>query len=122
MDIRELALKCAALADDKKGENIRILDMRDVSGITDYFVMVSGNSDPHVRAVAGEIERGLREEADSKPHQVEKASHSWIVLDYFSIIVHVMREDVRERFDLEGLWGDAKRVEFEPAPNPAASK
>ena len=116
-----MALKCAALADDKKGDNIRVLDVREVSGLTDYFVMVSGNSDPHVRAVAEEIERGLREEHSEKPHQVEKASQSWIVLDFFDVIVHVMREDLREKYDLEGLWGDAKKVPFEPAGNPAAS-
>ncbi len=121
MEIRELVLKCAGFADDKKAENITILDMREVSSITDYFVIASGNSDPQVRAIADEIERGMREECETKVHLMEKASHAWIVLDYFDFIVHVMRRDVRDKFDLEGLWGDAKRIKFEPEQNPSVS-
>lgn len=108
----ELALKCSQLADARKGENIVILDMRDVSSIADYFVIVSATSDPHLRAVADDIRDRAKEETGAAPKAIDGGMNAgWIVLDYFDVIVHVMREDTRETFDLESLWGDAPRVD-----------
>ena len=111
MDSRKLALLCRELADNKKGEDIVILDVREVSSVTDYFVIASGTSQPHLRAIVDEIRDKLRDEHDLRPKAVDGALHTdWVVLDYFDVIVHVMRSDVRERYDLETLWGDAPRV------------
>jgi ribosome-associated protein len=111
MDSRKLALLCRELADNKKAENIVILDVRDLSSVTDYFVIASGTSEPHLRAIIDEISDGLREEQGIRPRAVDGTLQAaWIVLDYFDVIVHVMRQDVRERYDLETLWGDAARV------------
>jgi ribosome-associated protein len=111
MDSRKLALLCREFADNKKAENIVVLDVREVSSVTDYFVIASGTSEPHLRAILDEITDKLREEHRIRPHAVDGTTHTaWVVLDYFDVIVHVMRADVRERYDLEGLWDDAPRV------------
>jgi ribosome-associated protein len=111
MDSKRLALLCREYADDKKAEDIVILDVRDVSSVTDYFVIASGTSEPHLRAVVEEITDQLRERHEVRPRAVDGTLQAaWIVLDYFDVIVHVMRRDVRERYDLESLWGDAPRI------------
>ena len=111
MDSRKLALLCRELADNKKAEDIVILDVREVSSVTDYFVIASGTSEPHLRAIVDEITDKLKEDQDVRPKAIDGTLHTaWIVLDYFDVIVHVMRTDVRNRYDLETLWGDAPRV------------
>jgi ribosome-associated protein len=111
MDSRKLALLCREFADNKKAENIVILDVRKISSVTDYFVIASGSSEPHLRAIVEEITDQLRQEHGVRPNAVDGTVHgAWVVLDFFDVIVHIMRQDVRERYDLEGLWGDAKAV------------
>jgi ribosome-associated protein len=111
MDSRKLALLCRDLADNRKAEDIAILDVRELSSVTDYFVIASGTSEPHLRAIVDEISEKLRDEHQVRPRAMDGTFQTaWIVLDYFDVIVHVMRADVRERYDLETLWGDAPRV------------
>jgi len=111
MDSRKLALLCRELADSKKAEDIVVLDVRKLSSVTDYFVIASGLSEPHLRAITDEIMDRLRGEHDLRPRAVDGTVRAaWLVLDYFDVIVHVMRTDLRERYDLEGLWGDARQV------------
>ena len=111
MDSKKLALLCRELADNRKAENIVILDLRELSSVTDYFVICTGNSEPHLRAIVDEITDQLREEHAVRPRAMDGTLQTaWIVLDFFDVIVHVMRGDAREHYDLEGLWGDAPRV------------
>jgi ribosome-associated protein len=111
MDSRKLALLCRTFAGDKKAEDIVILDVRELSSVTDYFVIASGSSEPHLRAIVEEITDRLRAEHRLRPRAVDGTLQTaWVVLDYFDVIVHVMRQEVRERYDLETLWGDAPRV------------
>jgi ribosome-associated protein len=111
MDSKKLAQLCREFADNKKAENILILDVRKLSSVTDYFVIASGTSEPHLRAIVEEITSQLREEHGVRPRALDGSVHgAWVVLDFFDVIVHVMRADVRERYDLESLWGDAARV------------
>ncbi len=112
MDSKELALRCLKLADNKKAETIVLLDVRKLSSVTDYFLIATGTSLPHLRAIVDEIEDGMKQDSGLRPRTREGgAGETWIVLDYFDVIVHVMRGDIRERFDLEGLWRDAPRIE-----------
>ena len=111
MDSRKLALRCRELAEEKKAENIVILDVRKVSSVTDYFVIATGTSEPHLRAIVDEVSDKLREQNRLHPRATDGAIRTnWVVLDYFDVLVHVMRADVRENYDLESLWGDAPRV------------
>ena len=119
MDSRKLALLCRELADDKKAEDIVILDLRELSSVTDYFVIASGTSEPHLRAIVEAITDKLREDYNVRPKAIDGTFQTaWVVLDYFDVIVHVMRADVRERYDLETLWGDAPRVKLRKAKAP----
>ena len=111
MDSKTLALRCVELADNKKGENIVVLDVSAVSSVTDYFVIVTGTSEPHLRAVTNEITDTLKIESGVSPRAHDGSPQgAWVVLDYFDVIVHVMRADVRQRYDLESLWGDVPRL------------
>ena len=111
MDSRKFALICREYADRRKAEDIVVLDVRKISSITDYFVIATGTSEPHLRAIADEIQDKLREEHGLRPRAVDGTLQTaWLVLDYFDVIVHVMRADVRKLYDLETLWGDAARV------------
>ena len=111
MDSRKLALLCRELADNRKAENIVILDVRKISSITDYFVICTGTSEPHLRAIVNEIQENLEEDHQLNPRGMDGSINtSWVVMDYFDVIVHVMRADVRELYNLEDLWGDAPQV------------
>lgn len=111
MDSRKLALLCRELAENRKAEDVVILDLRKISTITDYFVLCTGTSEPHLRAIVEEITDELEREHQLAPRGTDgRINTSWVVLDYFDVIVHVMRGDVRELYNLEDLWGDAPRV------------
>jgi len=111
MDSKKLAVACREFADNKKAENIVVLDVHEISSITDYFVIASGTSEPHLRAISDEITEKLREEYELRPRAVDGTLQGgWLVLDFFDVIVHLMRTDVRAHYDLEGLWGDAPQL------------
>jgi ribosome-associated protein len=111
MESKQLALLCRELADNKKAENIVVLDVRKVSSVTDYFVIASGASQPHLRAIVEEISAKLRDDHDLRPSRSEgSAGGHWVVLDYFDVIVHIMHTETRQHYDLESLWGDAKKL------------
>ena len=121
MDSKKLALLCRDLADNRKAENIVVLDVHVLSSVTDYFVVASGTSEPHLRAITDEITSKLRDEHGLRPRAVDGTLQTaWIVLDYFDVIVHVMRADVRQRYDLESLWGDAPQVKVRKKAAPRA--
>ena len=123
MDSKKLALVCRELADNRKAENIAVLDVREVSSITDYFVIATGTSEPHLRAIVDEITETLREKHDLKPMSLDGTFQTaWIVLDYFDVIVHVMRTDVREHYKLEDLWGDVPRIKTKAPRKPRAKR
>jgi ribosome-associated protein len=111
MESKKLAQLCRELADNKKAENIVVLDVAKLSSVTDYFVVASGTSEPHLRAIVGEITDKLRDEHGIRPNAIEGGKQAgWVVLDFFDVIVHIMRSDVRTQYDLEGLWNDAARL------------
>ena len=118
MDSLKLALLCHELADNKKAEKTVILDVRKISSVTDFFVLISGSSEPHIRAIISEIRGSLAEDHGLRPASVDgEHPTAWQVLDYFDVIIHVMKPDVRERYDIEGLWGDARRIDPKNPPS-----
>ena len=111
MDSKKLAMLCRELADNKKAENIVVLDVHEISSITDYFVIASGTSEPHLRAISDEMTDKLRQDHQIRPRAVDGTLQAgWLVLDFFDVIVHLMRKEVRDHYDLEGLWGDAPHL------------
>ena len=111
MTSRQLAQWCAWCADNRKAENIVILDVSKLSSVTDFFVIAGGSSEPHLRAIGNEITTRLRDDFEVRPNAVDGSTQtSWMALDYFDVIVHIMKPEARELYDLEGLWRDAPRV------------
>jgi ribosome-associated protein len=98
-------------ASEKKAQNLIVLDVRDLTSIADVFMICSGRSNRQVNAIADAIIARLKKHK-IKPLSVEGTGEGhWILLDYGHVIIHVFYEPVREFFDLEGLWADAKRIE-----------
>jgi len=113
-DSQEQALACARAAIDKNAESVKILDLTEISGFTDYFVICSGTSDRQVQAIADSVQKALKE-AGRKALSVEGYSEGrWVLLDFGDIVVHVFLDALREYYDLESLWEDAPRVTIPP--------
>ena len=109
----ELAKKCRELAENKKALHPVVLDLREVGGPADYFLVVSGDSEPHLKAISGEIEKGVKQSLQRRPFRVSGNSASqWTILDYGDVLVHVMHSGRRNFYRLEDLWGDAPRIEL----------
>ena len=110
-EAEELAAFCATVADERKAENIVLLKLSDISTVTDYFILCTANSEPHLRAVSDRIVRDAREKLGVKPRKVDgKPESHWIVIDYTNVLIHVMTAETRELYQLESLWGDAPTV------------
>ena len=97
---------------DKKASDIVVLDLQGAGAFTDYFLLCSAQSTRQVKAIVDEIEEQLRA-MQSKPSHVEGYQHAeWVLMDCFNFVVHVFTRDTRRFYDLERLWGNAKRLEF----------
>ena len=111
MQSKERAQKCAELALDKKAFNVRVLDVRKISSLTDFLVLASGSSDRQVKAAAESIHLGLKKEYDTMPIGIEGLSEGrWVLIDYGDVMIHVFHEPVRLFYDLDGLWCDAEEI------------
>lgn len=109
-----IARRAAALAAELKATDIVVLDLRGVTDMTDFFVIASGTSDTHVRAVAEHIQEGLKADGVST-HLTEGLTQGrWALLDYTDCVVHVFHPALRQFYQLERLWGDAKPVHLDP--------
>lgn len=106
-----LAKLCREAALDKKAADVVLLDVRGITTVADYFLICSGNSEPQLKAIADEITRRLRNDRGIRPKGRDGVPASrWIVMDCGDVLVHVFHPEVRQRYALEQLWGDAKRV------------
>lgn len=110
-------LLIAAIVDaieDIKGEDIRILDLRDIeNAVCKYFIVCSGGSNTQVNALAGSVQKKVSKSHREKPFQVEGTETAeWVLLDYIDIVVHIFQKSVRDYYDIESLWGDAKLTEI----------
>lgn len=109
-----LARLCAEGALDKKAEDVVILDMREISSFTDFFVIATGSSEPQLKAIAGSIREKVREATGQRPAAEDGFPVSqWVVIDYGSVIVHIFHKEKRSLYGLEDLWNDARRIEVE---------
>lgn len=99
--------RAAALAADRKGVDMLVMDLRGISNATDYFLLVSGTSDTHVRSVAEHIIEELKKEGVRPSHVEGLRSGRWVLIDYIDFVVHVFHPAARDFYQLEALWGDA---------------
>jgi ribosome-associated protein len=106
-DSLTLAKNIATLIAQKKGENIQLFDLRGLSPITDYFVIATGLSDIHIKTLANHII-----DSESPRHVEGLGAASWVLIDFFDVIVHIFSADARAFYGLERLWGDAPKIEI----------
>ncbi len=107
MDTKEFAKNIADLILSKKGYNIKILDLQNLTPISDYFVLASADSHIQVKAIADEIDDKLRKVGIKCHFKEGYNTANWILLDYFDVVVHIFKVEAREFYNLEKLWGDA---------------
>lgn len=111
----QLAYAIAAAADDRKGSNITIFQVGDVSYLADYFVLVTGFSTVQVRAIARSIEQTLEADWQRRPLRTEgQTDGNWVLQDYGDVIVHIFLPEEREFYNLDAFWGHAKHVSYQP--------
>ena len=109
---------CEEIAYERKAENIIRLDLKEYSAVSDYFLLCTATSTPHVGALAERIRRGVLEKMNIKPYRMDGSAEScWMIVDYGNVMVHIMTEEKREEYQLETLWNDVpaedavKRIE-----------
>ncbi len=112
MDSKLFAEKIADLIFNKKGYDVRIIDLRSLTTFSDFFVICSADSDTQVKAIADEIDKSLRDEGIKCWHKEGYMALSWVLLDYVDVVVHVFKKDAREFYNIEKLWGDAPSIEI----------
>jgi ribosome-associated protein len=113
METLEKAQACAQFSDEKKAKDIVVLELMGLTDIADYFVLASGTSERHVKTIAEAVETGMKG-IDVKPFSLEGYDEGrWVIIDYQNVIVHVFIESLRELYDLESLWIEAKRYKFD---------
>jgi len=115
--LKSKVLKIVELAQDKKAVDITALDLRKTANFCDFFVILTGTSATHIKSIADGINEGLRKEGVRTHHAEGYRESKWVVLDYFSVIVHIFDEETRLFYDLEHLWSDARRLKLNKKVN-----
>ena len=111
MNSKDLANSITELIFNKKGYDVKILELRDITSIADYFVICSADSDTQVKAIADEVDKKLRDEGIKSWHTEGYRSLNWVLIDFVDVVVHVFKKESREYYNLEKLWGDAPVVD-----------
>ena len=105
---KNLAYKIADLALEKKAKQIIVMDLNGMTGIADFFVLMTGDSDTQIKAIADHLIKELKGQDIKVYHKEGYTSLRWVLLDYVDVVVHVFKPETREFYGLERLWGDAK--------------
>lgn len=106
----ELATEAVKILDDKKALNLKMIGIKDISILADYFVLATGTSNTHVKSLADEVEFKLKQLGVNPEHVEGYRSNSWVILDYGSVIVHVFTAESRQFYDLDRLWQDGEAI------------
>ena len=113
MNSKQLSRFIAEVSLEKKAEDVVIMDLKNLTSITDYFVICSGDSDMQVRAISDHIKEKLAQENIKIWHVEGYRSMNWILMDLVDVVIHIFKPEVREFYALEKLWGDAKMTKVE---------
>ncbi len=112
MDSKIFSKKIAEMIFNKKGHDVVLINLKDIASFADFFIICSADSDVQVKAIADEIDKSLRDEGIKCWHREGYSALSWVLLDYVDVVVHVFKNDAREFYSLEKLWGDAPQEKF----------
>jgi ribosome-associated protein len=109
----ELARRIARIVDEKKGEEILCLDVRDLVGYTDYMLIATARNERQAKAIHDEVRQRLKDELGRLPERIEGETEArWVLADYLDCVLHVFVPELRDRYRLERLWGEAERLEL----------
>lgn len=111
MDAKSIVKEAVKAIDSKKGENIQVIGITDLTILADYFVIATGTSSTQVKALSEEVEYRL-EQHGITPHHIEGRNTPWVCLDYNSVVIHVFYKDQRDFYQLERLWEDGKKIDI----------
>lgn len=105
--------------EEVKGHNVNLLDLREIENtVCEYFIICNGTSNTHVKAITGSVQKTVSKAIKDKPWHVEGEDNAeWVLMDYVNVVVHIFQKQVREFYDIEGLWGDAKVTVVESSIN-----
>lgn len=113
MESFEVAKSAARLLDEKKAEHISVIKIDDISSLADYFVIANGRGSTHVRSLSDEVEEKLKQQG-VEPMRIEGyRSDNWVLMDYTNVVVHVFTQEARDFYDLDRLWADGVKVEWQ---------
>ena len=116
---KEMALLAAKALSDKKGREIQVLEIGELTTLADYFVIATGSSNTQINALVDNVEKVMLEEAGEQPlHREGYRGGGWILLDFGCVIVHIFQQDMREFYNLEHLWSDAEEISLSALPGP----
>ena len=111
MESKELAMQIAKLLDSKKATRVKVLKVRDLTVLADYFVIATATSSTQLRAMGDEVEYKLSQ-AGVEPHHVEGKATGWLCLDYGTVVIHLLERKQRDYYQLERLWGDGEKQDI----------
>jgi len=117
-----VAIEAARLADDKRGEDIVVLNLTGLSDFCDFFVICSGMSPRHIKGMAKDVEKNFRQAGLTEISSVGWDEPTWILLDFGGVIMHFFMPETRRYYDLGMLWGDGKKVTWRPRKRKTAEK
>lgn len=110
---KELALLAARALSDKKGKEIQVLEIGELTTLADYFVIATGSSNTQINALVDNVEKVLLEEAEEDPlHREGYRGGTWVLLDYGCVVVHIFNDEARKFYSLEHLWADGEEVDL----------
>ena len=110
---KEVASRAVNALEDKKGLDIRVLKIAEITTLAEYFVICTGTSNTHINALSNSVEAAMEEAGEPLVSREGHRSGTWVLLDYGSVVIHVFTEDTRKFYDLERLWNDATEVALE---------
>lgn len=113
MDSKLFVDEIVELIQSKKGYDIKVLDLEGLTAMSDFFIICSADADVHVKSIADEVDKKLRKDGIKCYHKEGYNSLSWVLLDYFDVVVHIFKKESREFYNLEKLWGDAIITDIE---------
>lgn len=112
MTAREKAVLIAGILDEKKAQDVKVLDIAKLTSIGDYFVIASGTSVPQVKALCDEVDEKLSAAGEEPRRREGYQTAAWVLLDYYDVVVHLFLKDTREFYGLERLWADAVEIKI----------
>ena len=112
MTSKELMEQIVRYADERKAIEQTVIGVERHTTLTDYFIVMTGSSNTHIKALADFIEEKLKKDHEIYPHHIEGVTSNWILLDYTGVVVNIFTEDTREMFALERLWADGVKIDL----------